>query len=158
MKKLMVLLMVLLLFCFVLAGCKGRTVKPPVAKTENQTTETSSKIDANNDEELTLSQIRKATEDAGYTVAEGNNLVFLNDVKDGFTVQMITDGQDVIYSIVECETEEAAIQNAKEIDDAGYNISIRNGKILTCYGVDKKEGTVKDILSSILEGKPMKKE
>lgn len=66
-------------------------------------------------------------------------------------------GQDVIYSVIECKTEEAAIQNVKDIDDAGYNIAIRNGKFLTCYGVDKKDGTAKDILFSILTGEPFAK-
>lgn len=49
---------------------------------------------------------------------------------------------------------DAAINNAKDIDDAGYNIAIRKGGFLTCYGVDKKGGTIEEILSSLLEGNP----
>ncbi|MDF2531799.1 MAG: hypothetical protein K0Q65_1380, partial [Clostridia bacterium] len=49
----------------------------------------------------------------------------------------------------------AAVKNAKAIEDAGYNIAIRNGKILSCYGVDKKDGISKDILASIVVGKPI---
>ena len=78
--------------------------------------------------------------------------------KDGFSVQIVADGQDVIDSVIEYETEEAAIENVKKIDDAGHHIAFPSGKFLTCYGVDRKNGTVKDILSSILAGEAIKKQ
>lgn len=158
MRKYITIFMVLTLICGILVGCGGKPGTPPASHTENQTGEGSSNSDStSNEKELTLEQIRKAAEDAGYTVSDGHSLVFMKDVKDGFSVQIVADGQDVIYSVIECETEEASIQNAKEIDGAGYNITIRNGRFLTCYGVDKKDGVAKDILSSILTGEPLEK-
>lgn len=118
--------------------------------------ETTALVSASGDKSTSLSDIRKAAEEAGYIVTDGHNLVFMQDVTDGFSVEIVADGYDVIYSVIECKTEDAAIKNAKDIDDAGYNIAIRNGKLLTCYGVDKKDGTIHDILSSIISGKPVK--
>lgn len=163
MKKCIVLFIALVLICGALAGCGGKPdtaqKASPASQTENQAGEGSSNSgSASNEKGLTLEQIRKAAEDEGYTVSDGHSLVFMKNVKDGFSVQIVADGQDVIYSVIECETEEASIQNAKEIDDAGYNIAIRNGRFLTCYGVDKKDGAAKDILSSILAGEAMKKQ
>ena len=162
MRKYIALFMALTLICSILTGCGGNSdtaqKTPPASQSENQAGENSTNKDSvSNEKELTLKQIRKAAEDAGYAVSDGHNLVFVKEVRDGFSVQIVADGQDVIYSVVECKTEEAAIQNAKEIDDAGYNIAIRSGKFLTCYGTDKKDGTVKDVLSFILTGEPIAK-
>jgi hypothetical protein len=55
------------------------------------------------------------------------------------------------------EKEEAAINYAKAIDEAGYSISLRNGKILTCYSADNEDGSIKDILTTLLAGKPVSK-
>ena len=162
MRKYIALFMALMLMCGILAGCGEKPITeqktPPTSQTEISEEEASSNSGSTSNEKgLTLKQIRKAAEDAGYVVSDGHNLVFMKEVKDGFSVQIVADGQDVIYSVIECETEEAAIKNAKEIDDAGYNFAIRNEKFLNCYGTDKKNGIAKDVLSSILTGEPIAK-
>lgn len=108
-------------------------------------------------DDITLEMIRSAAEESGFDVTDEHQLIFMKEVKDGISVEIIADDHDTIYSFIECETEDAAIKNAKDIDDAGYNIAIRKGRFLTCYGVDKKEGTIADILTSLLEGKPWQK-
>jgi hypothetical protein len=152
MKKLFVILLLLAFALGAISGCGGKTStedgqKPSTAAQNNQDVE-NTKADG-----VTLADIRKAAEDSGYTVTDDYVDSFMKDVADGFAVEIVADEQDVIYSVLECKTEEAAIQNAKEIDDAGYNIAIRNGRFLTYYGVDNKDGTAKDILASILSGK-----
>lgn len=160
MKKIIAILLMLTLACAGIVGCAGNSApidgqKPgPNADASENPTSPSSVPDSG---AATLAQIKKAAQDAGYTVADGHNLVFLKEVVDGFTVQFVADDQDTIYSVVECKTEEAAIANAKDIDDAGYSIAIRSGKILTCYSVDVKDGTAKEILKSILAGNPLPK-
>lgn len=101
---------------------------------------------------ISLEQIRKAAKDSGFTVTEGHNLVFMSEVKEGICVEITADEQTTIYSFIECQSEEAAIKNAEDIDNAGYNLAIRNGRFLTCYGVDKKNGIIKDILATLLSG------
>jgi hypothetical protein len=133
MKKLAVLLISLLLMGSIFGGCGG------------------SKDSSGG---LSLDKIKKAAKDAGYKVTDDYQAAFLDDVSAGFSVEIIADDQDVIYSILECGSEESAIKNAKTIDDAGYNIAVRRGKILTFYNVDNKNGIGKDILISIVEGKP----
>ena len=105
---------------------------------------------------VTLADMRKVAEDSGYTVTDDYVNFFMKNVKGGFSVQIVADGQDVVYSVYECETEEAAEKNAKEIDDAGYSIAIRNGKYLTSYGADNKGGEVENILAALLNGEPAK--
>ncbi len=107
---------------------------------------------------VALDAIRKAGEDSGYNIYDEHQLVFLSEVKDGFSVEITADNQTTVYSFVECETEDAAVRNADDIDRAGYNIAIRDGRILTCYAVDKKGGSIEGILSSLMEGKPVDKE
>lgn len=106
---------------------------------------------------ITLEKIRKACEDSGFTVYDQQNLVFLNEIKDGFSVEITADNNTTVYSFVECNSEEANIKNAKDIDDAGYSIAIRNGRFLSCYSVDNKDGVIRDILSSLIEGKAVDK-
>lgn len=162
MRKLAVILMA---FCLLLtaAGCSktppAAAPNPPAPPAAPATPPASADPSAGGaetvkDSGLTLAQIRKAAVDSGYTVSDDYQNVFLKDVKGGFAVQIVADNKDVVYSVLECGSEDAAIQNAGDIDKAGYSIAVRNGKFLTSYGADNKDGTVKDILASILEGKP----
>jgi hypothetical protein len=152
---------ILFIFIIILVGFTGCTGQNALADGQQVESGTSTPVNsipknsATNSSEMTLAEIRKAAENAGYNVSDGHQLVFMDEVTDGFTVQIVADDQDVRYSVIQCKTEDAAIKNAKAIDDAGYNISIRNGKILSCYGVDKKDGTSKEILASIVAGKPI---
>lgn len=161
MKKTIAILLIMILACAGMAGCAGNSATADGQKPGSDADvpeDPASPSAATDSGAAALAQIRKAAEDAGYTVADGHNLVFLKEVEDGFTVQFVADGQDTVYSVVECQTEEAAVANAKDIDDAGYSIAIRSGKILTCYSVDVKDGTAKEILKSILAGNPLPKE
>lgn len=158
MKNLVTILLIFSTIMVMLSGCAEKNalaseqaVETGTELAKNSVTESS----ALNSKELDLSVIRKAAEAAGYNVSDGHQLVFMKDVVDGFSVQIIADDKDVIYSIIQCKTEDAAIDNAKAIDEAGYNIAIRSGKILTCYNVDNKNGTIKEILASILAGEPI---
>ncbi len=152
MRKWIAFLCCLMLAQSLLTGCAGQspsavgqTPDPKGAVTVAPSDKSTSGV--------TLAAIRKAAEDSGYKVTDGHKLAGMKEVKDGFSVQIKADGQDTIYSIIECKTEEAAVKNAQDIDAAGYNIAIRNGKFLTCYAKDKKDGTIKDILATLLSGK-----
>lgn len=62
----------------------------------------------------------------------------------------------VLSILTGCTGKEAAEKNAKEIDDAGYSIAIVNGRYLSSYGADNKDGEVKNILAALLNGEPAK--
>lgn len=157
MKRLMVFLCCLILILSAVTGCGGE--EPGGSEGAGSGVEISGIPGAESSSgagSAGLSDIRKAAEDSGYTVSDDYMNFFLKDIKDGFSVQIVADGQDVIYSILECETEEAAKANAKEIDDAGYSIAIREGKYLTSYGADNAQGEVKEILATLLKGEAVK--
>lgn len=143
MKKIMVIFLITVLVCSGLTGCAGQSTPAAGA---------AAPVSGG----IALADIRRAAEEAGYKVTDEYQSMFMKEVVGGFSVEVVADGQDVIYTVMECKTEEATISNAKTIDDAGYSIALRKGKLLTCYGVDLKEGTTKDILASILDGKPVK--
>ncbi len=148
MKKMITVLLILMLVSVFIAGCSGQN-SPADAPVD--AAEPAGKIDGG----ITLAEIRKAAEDAGYKVTDEYQASFMKEVVGGFTVQVLADNQDTLYSILECGTEEAAVSNAKDIDDAGYNISVRNGRILGCYDAAVKDGETKDIITSIVMGKPI---
>lgn len=137
MKKFMVIIMALIFVCGLLAGCGGSKEKATGGST------------------VSLAKIKQAAKDTGYAVTDDYVAFSMEDVKGGFTVEIAEEKGDVIYSILECGSEDAAIKNAKTINDAGYNIALRNGKILTFYGVDEKDGVIKGILESIIKGNPV---
>lgn len=152
MKKLTVILITLMLMCSIFAGCGGKT---GTSGNEAQPSQTASKPEATGST-LSLNKIKQAAKDAGYTITDEYQAAFLDDVSAGFTVKIVADDQDIRYSILECGSEGSAIKNAKTINDAGHNIAIIRGKILSFYNVNNKNGTGKDILTSIVEGKPVK--
>ena len=59
----------------------------------------------------------------------------MKDIVDGITIEIVAGGENTFYSVVECASEEAAVSNAKEVDDAGYSISL-NGRFVSCYNAD----------------------
>ncbi len=144
MRKLTAVVLVCMLVLLALAGCAGQSANAPA--------NTSSGGNASGGG-VTLAQMKAAAQSAGYPVTDDYVAWFMAEVTGGFTVEV----GDTVYSILECGTEQAAIDNAKEIDDAGYNIAIRTGKIVACYGVDD-DASVKDILTSILAGDPVPNE
>ena len=150
MRRGILIFLILVLACFSFAACSGQSAPAGGEQPAQEEQGPSSGSGG-----IGLTDIRKAAEEAGYKVTDEYQDLLMQEVLDGFSVEIVADEQDVIYSVLECKTEEGAIANAKTIDDAGYNIALRKGKLLTCYGVDLKDGTSKDILASILEGKPI---
>jgi hypothetical protein len=150
MKKLLVLLVTLMLVSSFLVGCGGKTEPAGndslPAQTQGESQESKS---------MSIDKIRQAAVDAGYNVYDEYQDVFMDDVIGGFTVEIIADEKDIHYSVMECGSEEAVIENSKTINEAGYNIAISNGKIFSFYGVDEQDGTGKDLLISIVEGNPI---
>ncbi|KUG03360.1 hypothetical protein ASZ90_019246 [hydrocarbon metagenome] len=160
MRKITAFFMALVLLSGIMTGCGEKTSVAdkdvPAAQAESKKEGTPSKSGSTSNEKgLTLEQIKEAAIDAEYNVTDEHQGAFLQDVKAGFTVQIVADDKDIRYSILECASEEAAEKNAKTIDDAGHNIAIINGKILSFYNVEEKDGTGKDILASIVAGKPV---
>jgi hypothetical protein len=94
--------------------------------------------------------IKKSAKDAGYIITDEYISLGMTDVVGGFSVDI----NSTVYSILASGSEEAAITGCTEIDEAGYNISIRNGKLFTCYGIDDPD-TIKEMLQSIINNKPI---
>ena len=143
MKKLVLSFCCLVFILFILTGCTD--------KDKNMGSDSASVFSA-----TTLADMRKASEDSGYTVTDDYVNFFMKDVKDGFSVQILADEQDVIYSVLECKTEEAAQKNERDINDAGYSIAIRSGRYLTSYDAGNKDGKIKNILTALLNGEAVK--
>lgn len=152
MKKLALTTLLTIIILSILTGCGGGKT---VSKDDSSNTPKAESNTKTNVETISLEKIKKAAVEAGYTVTDDYISSFMDDVKSGFSVEIIADDKDIIYSVFECGSEDSAIKNAKTIDEAGYNIAIRNGKIVSCYGVEDKEGTGKDLLKSIVEGNPI---
>ncbi len=162
MKRVMIPGFVFVLIMTMLSGCKGAD-SPQTGTDESAPAKQRQSIqeeepgkaseEPDKDDGVSLASIRKAAEASGYTVTDGHQLVFMSEVKDGISIEIDADGQNTVYSFIECETEDAAIKNAKDIDDAGYNIAVRSGQFLTCYASDKKDGSIEDILLSLMAGK-----
>lgn len=155
MTRLTVRLAALLLLAGVLASCGGKpgTEEPGTVPAARSTQDTQSAPSG-----PSISDIRKATEDAGYTVYDEYVDAFMEDITGGFSVELIlSEYTDVVYSILECGTEEACIKNAQMIDEAGRNFAIRRGRILSNVSVDLKGTQHEEIITSIVEGKPLPK-
>lgn len=151
MKRLAAVLVILVLAAGLLNGCGGKDSTQSTSQSGAQPSQTETKPAGG----ATLQQLRKAATDAGYHTSD-DYVNFLKDVKAGFTVQVVADNQDVRYFVVECATEEAAMKNAADIDAAGYNVAVRNGKLLSSYGVKNKGKIHAEIVTSIMAGKPIK--
>lgn len=150
MKKILVLVVALVLMSSFVVGCGGDN-----GSSENDSTPAQTEGKAQESKSLSIDKIRQATVDAGYEVTDDYMDAFMDDVTGGFSVRITADEQDIIYSVLECGSKEAVIENSRTIDEAGYNIAISNGKILSFYGVDEQDGTGKDLLISIVEGNPI---
>ena len=81
----------------------------------------------------------------------------MEDVTGGFAVEVHVDDVDAIYSVLECGTEEVCITNAQLIDEAGRNVAVRRGRILSNFSSDLKGTQHEAIITSIVEGKPLPK-
>lgn len=155
MKKILLVVLITALLCAALSGCAGQADKPAGAATPDSTVSGGAPGAEPQSAGLTLAQIKTAAEAAGYSVSDGHQLVFMKDAIGGISIEIVADGDDTLYSVVECATEEAAISNAKEIDDAGYSISLRNGKFISCYNADNKGEERKQLLTAILSCEPL---
>ncbi|MGI6430232.1 MAG: hypothetical protein ACOXZ6_11025 [Syntrophomonadaceae bacterium] len=150
MRKFLVLVVALMLMSSLVVGCGG-----DAGSSENGSSPAQTEGKSQESKSMSIDKIRQATVDAGYEVTDDYMDAFMDDVTGGFSVRITADEQDIIYSVLECGSEEAVIKNSQTINEAGYNIAISNGKILSFYGVDEQDGTGKDLLISIVEGNPI---
>jgi len=142
MRKFLVLVVALMLMSSLVVGCGGDT-----GSSENGSSPAQTEGKPQENKSMSIDKIRQATVDAGYEVTDDYMDAFMDDVTGGFSVRITADEQDIIYSVLECGSKEAVIENSKTIDEAGYNIAISNGKILSFYGVDEQDGMAKTCLS-----------
>jgi len=152
--RLTVRLSALLLLAGVLTACGS---KPGSADPGSQPAPTTSQESQSAPRSQSISDIRKAAEEAGYTVSDDYVDAFMEDVTGGFAVEVHVDDVDAIYSVLECGTEEVCITNAQLIDEAGRNVAVRRGRILSNFSSDLKGTQHEAIITSIVEGKPLPK-
>lgn len=162
MRRTIGILLILAFICAALAGCamttglrepqetkEAPTLRSPDEKEPAPGPEAAAQMD------LTLADIKKAAEAAGYLVSDGHQYILMDDLIGGITIEIVADGSHTLYSVAECATEEAAERNAKEIDDAGYAHALCSGKFISSYDAENKGTERKKLLSAILAGKPL---
>ena len=139
MKKAIPILLILALIYTTLAGCAmpagpqkpQETKEAPAFHAPEAEEPASPSPEAGAPVNLTLADIKKAAEAAGYIVSDGHQYILMDDLVGGITIEIVADNSHTLYSVAECATEEAAKKNAKEIDDAGYAHALRNGKFIS---------------------------
>ena len=163
MKKAIPILLILALIYTTLAGCAmpagpqkpQETKEAPAFHAPEAEEPASPSPEAGAPVNLTLADIKKAAEAAGYIVSDGHQYILMDDLVGGITIEIVADNSHTLYSVAECATEEAAKKNAKEIDDAGYTHALRNGKFISSYDAENKGTERKALLSAILAGNPL---
>lgn len=112
------------------------------------------------DSGLTLAGIKKAAEEAGYAVEAVEDFQLNNEPKptDGFNVLYKDKNSESHIPILEFKNAEDALTYAKQVNEAGYNLCIVNGKYLTVtgaqYGVTVNDNE-KNLLETLLKSKVM---
>lgn len=161
MRRTLCLTLILTILLATLAGCTvragGQSPQKTVAPAESSAAKPSAppKEEGAPLAELSLESIKKAAEAAGYIVSDGHQFVLMKEIVAGITIEIAADNADTLYSVAECATEEAAVKNAKEIEDAGYSHALRSGKFITSYDAENKGEERAKLLSAILAGKPL---
>jgi hypothetical protein len=159
-KRILYVVLVLVMVCAVFPSCIAQGGPQPTERTAIGNASATPQDDAANTAApesagLTLAQIKTAAEVAGYIVSDGDQFILMDDIVEGITIEIVADGAHTLYSVAECATEEAAKKNAQEIDDAGYAISLRNGRFFSCYDAENKGEERKKLLTAILQGTPL---
>lgn len=139
MKKIFVFLLAALLACAVLSGC-GASKGDSAAQTGGNTS-------------VNLAEMKQAAEEAGYEVSDEYYFA-PSGVKDGFSFMLSLEDGDTHISVFEFGSAADADAYAEEINDAGYNIAVLNGKLLSMYGSDGSENE-KNMVESIMNGNPI---
>lgn len=154
-----VILIALIISAFLLAACNT-----PSVKTDNQPSDTSTTASeeavSQTDSGLTLAAIKKAAESAGLEVEAAQEPQMDNEPKpvDGFTVIVKDENNEAHIPILEFKNSDDAQAYAKQVNEAGYNLCIVNGKFLTMtsaqYGVTVNDNETKT-LEMLLKSKAM---
>jgi hypothetical protein len=156
-KRILCAALILTIICAALTGCAAKAggQQPPQTAAGKSSAPVPPKEEMAVSADLTLAAIKKAAEAAGYIVSDGHQYILMDDIVDGLTIEIVADGAHTLYSVAECATEEAAKKNAKEINDAGYSISLRNGRFISSYDAENKGEDRKALLPAILAGSPL---
>ncbi len=156
-KRILCAALILTIICAALTGCAAQAggQQPPQTAAGKSSAPVPPKEEMAVSADLTLAAIKKAAEAAGYIVSDGHQYILMDDIVDGLTIEIVADGAHTLYSVAECATEEAAKKNAKEINDAGYSISLRNGRFISSFDAENKGEDRKALLTAILAGSPL---
>lgn len=112
------------------------------------------------DSGLTLAGIKKAAEEAGYAVEAVEDFQMSKEPKpvDGFNVLYKDKNSESHIPILEFKNAEDALTYAEQVNEAGYNLCIVNGRHLTLtgaqYGVTVNDNE-KNLLETLLKSKVM---
>jgi len=159
--RIIIFLLILAIACAAFTGCANQAAPEKQPETTSAAAESPtvqspvSATTAPANADLTLAAIKKAAEAAGYIISDGHQFILMDGIVGGITIEIVADGAHTLYSVAECETEEVAVRNAKNIDDAGYAVALRNGKFISSYDAERKGEERKEILTSILAGNPL---
>lgn len=132
------------------------TAKPAEVTGQSAPAEPEKPIDSG----LALADIKKAAEEAGYAVEAVQDFQMNNEPKpeDGFNLVYKDESNEAHIPILQFKNAEDALTYAKQVNEAGYNLCIVNGKHLTMtgaqYGVTINDNQ-KNILETLLKSKVM---
>ena len=136
-------------------ACSAPASNADTAKTAGQSTAEEPKATA--DSGLTLDSIKKAAQDAGYAVEAVQDFQLINGLKPvgGFNLVYKDENNESHIPVFEFKNPDEADAYAKQVNEAGYNLCIMNGKYLTMtsaeYGVpvnDKEKNVLETLLNS----------
>ncbi len=118
-----------------------------------ETAEASKPVDSG----MTLEQIEKAAQDAGYEVEEVKDFQMIGGPTPvaGFNLIYKDELSESHIPVFEFKNAEEALAYAEQVNDAGYNMSIVNGKFMTITGSqfgiptnDKEQALLEKIMDS----------
>lgn len=137
------------------AACSAPANNADTAETTGQSVAEETKTQA--DSSLTLDIIKKAAQEAGYTVEAVQDFQLINGLQpvDGFNLIYKDENNESYIPVLEFKNADDAEAYAKQVNEAGYNLCIMNGKYLTLtsaqYGVtinDKQKSVLEKLLDS----------
>lgn len=145
MKKILGLVLTLIL-CFTLVGCGNDTSTNNSKNNEKDNTNESSN---NKNNSVTISSMKKAAKEAGYTVTD-NYPSYWPGVVNGFTITY----DNLTTQVVEYKDKETADDVAQNERDAGYNHPVQNGVFYVIVDIGYSEEIT--FFENLLNGRPIK--
>lgn len=156
--------LVILCMMLLLASCSStEKVAANASTSQNDSVPTNSAVEQPEipvDSGMTLDEIKKAAQNAGYEIEEIQGMQINRDPKPvaGFNVVYKDENNEAHIPVFEFMNAADALTYAKQVNEAGYNLCIINGKFLTTTGakygvtVNDKE---KEVLEALLKSKVM---